>query len=1010
MAPAEALDTAQFLSQYSHTAWRTKDGELPAPAFPIAQTSDGYLWIGTQQGLLRFDGVRFVPFSQPGGKALQSPFIVSLVGSRDGALWIGTTRGLSRWKNQELTAFPIGPQTDSNIPADDSQVAEKIVEDKDGGIWFARPRSNNQKDARPSICKVIDEGIRCYGKEDGLDFAPNECCVGSLSQLADGSFLITTNVSVIRWTPGTIGTTIIDEPKVRAGSLGMISAAEWAGRGLWFGVDDRGPGLGLQQLEDGVLKSSAAPFDGSTVAVQVLFVDRENALWIGTLDQGIYRIYGDRVENFRTSDGLSGDAVYWFYEDREGNVWVSTSQGIDRFRGLKIYSFSKREGLGTDEADGVLATREGKLWIGCADALTILSDDSVSTIRASDGLPGNQLTSMFEDHFGAMWIGVDQALYVYENGKFNTVNSREGSPVGMVGSITEDKENNIWARVKGKLLRIEKRQVREEVPLAGALAADPHSGIWIGSSKGLTRYRNGGTETFSYGDQVGRVRQLLVKSDGSILGASEAGVIGWKDGQQRRLTKDNGLPCGTIHALNEDRNNGLWLYASCGLLLITSADWTSWWEHPETRVHPRTFDVLDGARTNAAPFNGSARTPDGRLWFANGAVVQMIDPSKLDEAAGPPPVHVEELIADRIHYSAYQKIVVPPNPREIEIDYTALNLAVPKRVRFRYRLEGLDKQWQEPAQRRQAYFTDLAPGDYRFQVMATNDETSWIGEGASVDFKVAAAWYQTTWFRLLCLILGVLSVVSIYRLRVEQIARSMRRRFDERLAERTRLARELHDTLLQTIQGSKMVADDALDDSTDPIRIREAMKRLSVWLGQAIQEGRDALNSLRTSTTQTNDLAEGLKRATEECVSGRTMTVAFSVSGETREMHPIARDEVYRIGYEAIRNAGMHSEARHLDVTLDYSDDLTLRIRDDGRGFDAEIDRKEGHFGLQGMRERAMRIEATLTILSAPTAGSDIRLIVPGRAIYRNARTPPATLGARMRRALRSSSRSGNLD
>ena len=312
-------------------------------------------------------------------------------------------------------------------------------------------------------------------------------------------------------------------------------------------------------------------------------------------------------------------------------------------------------------------------------------------------------------------------------------------------------------------------------------------------------------------------------------------------------------------------------------------------------------------------------------------------------------------------------------------------------MRFRYKLEGRDTDWQEAGTRRQAFYSDLRPGKYRFRVIACNNDGVWNDDGATLDFSIAPAWYQTNWFRLLSVITGLFVAWYSYRLRVRQIARGISARFDERLAERTRLARELHDTFLQTIQGSKMVADDALEQAGDPVRLRRAIEQLSVWLGQATQEGRAALNSLRTSTTEKNDLAGALRRAAETCQLRESAAATFSVVGDARDMHPIVRDEIYRIGYEAIRNACLHAEASRLEVELRYAHDLSVRVKDDGVGIDPVViaEGKDGHFGLKGMRERADRIGANLTIVSSANTGTEITLVVPGGIVFRKAGAPP---------------------
>src|SRR5205085_5561472 len=250
---------------------------------------------------------------------------------------------------------------------------------------------------------------------------------------------------------------------------------------------------------------------------------------------------------------------------------------------------------------------------------------------------------------------------------------------------------------------------------------------------------------------------------------------------------------------------------------------------------------------------------------------------------------------------------LPPLTKNPRIDYTALSLAIPERVRFRYKLEGWDREWQDAGTRRQAFYTNLGPGSYTFRVIACNNDGVWNEEGAVWAFSVAPAWYQTGLFRLLLVIVGIFAAWSLYRLRVRQIARAINARFDERLAERTRIARELHDTLLQTLQGSKLVAADAMKRPDDPARLRRSMEQVSLWLTQAVDEGRAALNSLRTSTTEENDLAAVLRLATDTCVAQCPMAATFTVAGDSRDMHPIIRDEVYRIGYEAIRNACTHS-------------------------------------------------------------------------------------------------------
>jgi len=765
----------------------------------------------------------------------------------------------------------------------------------------------------------------------------------------------------------------------------------------------RGPGVGLQHLVQGQWRSwVTSGFDSSDLGVAALLMDRQGALWIGTHDQGIYRIYQDKVEHFRGADGLSSDNVYNLFEDREGNVWAATSKGIDRFRDLRVATYSVVDGLCTSEVDSVLAAHDGTLWIGGDRALGVLRQDHPSCVATGTTLPGNQVTSIFEDREHRLWIGIDNSLTIYEKGAFRPINRRDGTGLGLVAGITEDVDHNIWVVTTGRrkaLIRIADRTVQEEleapqIPEPHKVAADPRGGIWLGLMNGdLARYRDGRMDTFHFDHAVDSpVVQLSVSSDGSVLGATRSGLVGWKNGKRQSLTGRNGLPCDAVDAFITDDMGTLWLYMRCGLAAIANTELQKWWDQPEATLTLRVFDTLDGVQPGIAPFQGSARTADGRLWFANGSMLQMIDPGRLAYNTVPPLVHVEDVIADRKRYAAGTPLRLPPATRNLEIDYTAPAFAVPQKVHFRYRLEGHDAGWQEPGTRRQAFYSDLHPGRYRFHVIASNEDGVWNETGAILDLSLAPAWYQTTWFRVACVLLALLSIWTVYRLRVRQVARALGARFDERLAERTRIARDLHDTLLQTIQGSKLVVDDALERPDDLVRVRRAVEQLSHWLRRAIQEGRTALNSLREPTTPSNDLVEALKRVTEErIVQDPRMEVHFSVVGDARDLHPLVRYEAYYIGDEAIRNAWTHSKGSRLEIELKYSSDLVLRVSDNGVGMDSSVvsQGKEGHFGLQGMRERVGRIGGKLTVVSSARAGTEVTVNVPGRIAFRKPRNGP---------------------
>jgi ligand-binding sensor domain-containing protein len=980
---AKGIDPNRRISQYGHTAWRMQDGVFNSTPNVIAQTADGFIWIGTQAGLVRFDGSRFVSATTTStGQPLPDVKITSLRRARDGSLWIGTPYGLSRLKDGEL------------IPYSTAIGISTIIEDHEGTIWVTRYRVT---DGKGPLCRAVDRALQCYGTHAGI---PVNYGVGlaedSVGNLWIGSY------NLVRWRPGSTETFFADELKHLNGSPGVFDIVSGPTGSLWVALEGTGSRLGVRHYVNGNWTSYSVPgFDGSRVSAQGLFIDRDGALWIGTIADGLYRIYNGKADHFRSVNGLSGDSVIGFFQDREGNLWITTNGGVDLFRNTPVMTFSTQEGVSAAEVRSVLAARDGSLWIGGKGGLDNLRNGEFTSIKTNQGLPGEVVSGMFEDHSGRLWLGVDESLMLYEHGKFLEVTKPDGSPLALGGhvvALTEDLDQNIWAMAYTSprhLYRIRDQRVREEVPVADIkyaswLVSDNAGGIWLGSytNNQIAHYRAGQLQVISLlkDKKSPVVNHLLAESDESVWIATNSGLLKWKDGQVKDLGTRNGLPCSLIISLVKDDSGSLWMYTNCGVVRISPAELDKWWEHPDDPVAMTIFESSEGARPGSAACQPRAgKTTDGRLWFANGLSVQMIDPNQLYKNVIAPLVQIEAVVADRKSYVPGENLRLPALTSDLEIDYTALSFSVPQKVQFRYRLDGHDTNWQEPGTRRGAFYNDLGPGNYSFHVIACNNDGVWNDVGARLNFVIPPAWYQTNWFRVACILAALLILFCLYRLRVRQIARVISVRFDERLNERTRMARELHDTFLQTIQACTMVADNALDIGSDAEDMRRTMQKLSKWLNQATKEGRAALNSLRSSTTETNDLARALRRATKNGLIPASMTVNFSVTGESREMHPIVRDEVYRIGYEAIRNAIVHSHATRLQVELRYEQDLYLRVKDNGVGIDSVVlsQGKDEHFGLQGMKERAARIGGKLTLVSTPTCGTDVVITVPGIIVFR---------------------------
>jgi signal transduction histidine kinase/ligand-binding sensor domain-containing protein len=979
-----AVDPDTYISQYRHTAWRMKDGLLRGEPNVITQTPDGYIWIGTTAGLIRFDGVRLAPWKPPDGSQLPSPNIRALLAARDGSLWIGTDAGLSHWTHQRLVTY-----------LEEPGVISAILEDQRGRIWVTRTRIPN---AHGPLCQVTGSKSVCYPVPDETEIG--NCCTDPVEDSL-GNLWIGTSTALLRWRDGSA--TVYPNKNLRnVGTDGVVALSSASDGSLWVGISDAGPGLGLEQFEHNAWR----PFhernlDGSKLAVSSLFLDRDRALWIGTMDQGIFRIRNNRVDRFNAADGLSSKSVWSFYQDREGNIWVATSEGIDCFRDIPVSSFSTQEGLNADNVVSVLGAHDGTVWVGNDGSLDAIHDGTVSSIRTAKGLPGHQVTSFLEDRTGRLWVGVDDKLCIYQNGHFTEIKRADGRHIGTVAGMTEDGEDSIWAVTiapSGTLVRIRDFKAVDEIqvpniPASRALAADRQAGIWLGLMNGdLARYRNGNTEIFSFHhDPNVRVRQVIVNSDNSVLGATAVGLIGWKAGRLQTMTVSNGLPCDGIFSVLPDEKN-YWLYTQCGLVRIVAEQMQQWWEQPERVLQVNVIDQFDGVRPQSPVFSPPAsRSPDGKLWFANNSVLQMFDPTHTRKNSIVPPVHVEQIIADRKTYAPYSGLALPALVRSVELDYTALSFVLPEEVRFRYKLEGHDMDWQDAGTRRQAFYSSLPPGRYRFHVIASNNDGVWNEEGAWLDLSVAPAWYQKSSVQFLFVLVGALLVWGLYQMRMRQVAHQFNLSLEARVSERTRIARELHDTLLQSFHGVLLRFQAA--SNLLPTRPEEAKNRLDAAIdqaSQAITEGREAVQGLRDSTIISNDLAVAIRTLGEELISQGTAErrpdFDVTVEGTPQDLHPIVRDEVYRIAGEAMRNAFRHAQAKRIEVEIHYDANLLrLRIRDDGKGIESQVIEdhgRTGHWGLHGMRERAKIIGGNLELWSKVQSGTEVELKIPSSTAY----------------------------
>ena len=974
---ASALEPSRRISQYAHSAWRVRDGAFAGAPSAITQTTDGYVWIGTVAGLLRFDGVRFVPFVPPARKQLPNPAVISLLGTTDGSLWIGTASGLAHWENGELFTFP---ETAGRV--------NSIYEDRDGTIWIARSRTD-----AGGVCKVAVSGATCYGPKDGAPPYADTLIGDNFGYLWIG-----TSTALVRWKPGSSTSYELSGLTSNVALAGINALAAAPDGSVWAGISNSGRGLGLQRWANGSWKTLITPtFDSSTLRVISMHLDRHNALWIGTYESGIYRVHDGNVDHFASAHGLSTDTVEGFLEDREGNLWVATTGGVDCFRDIPVVSFSVHEGLSADNVGSIFAVRDGTVWIGNHGGLDFVRGNVVSSIGPKEGLRGNRVTSLFEDHASRLWVGLDNGLFVYEHGRFTPILRPDGGSVGIVLAMTEDNDNNVWVAAfrtppghptelicfrDGKFVK----EISDQRLDILSLAADPQSGLWLGLIQGgLARYRSDQVQILPLKDASTRVNQVLANSDGSVLAASNRGLVERRGDTQHTL---DGLPCNRIFAVVTDKHSDLWLYAECGLIEIKSDDLQRWREHPELKVKFDLFDAFDGAQPYLPPFSPVAtRSNDGRLWFANDSVAQMIDPDGLLRNSVPPPVHVEDVQADRETYSSQTGLRLPALTRDLVIDYTALSFVVPQKVQFQYKLEGYDRDWQDAGTRRQAFYSNLPPRNYTFRVKACNNSGVWNKAGASLDFNIAPAYYQTRWFLVLCVLSTMALLYLLYQLRLRQATQRVRASMEARQAEREQIARDLHDTLLQSVQGLILKFQAAAKQIPYEEPARQTIERTLDHADQVLAEGRDRVKNLRAAAESITDLPAAFQQVADETSQTRDTSFKTVVEGSVRELSPLVLDECYAIGREALINALSHSGGLHIEVEITYdAREFRLHVLDDGRGIDPEVLEKgarDGHWGLQGMRERATKIGGQLEFWSRPGTGTEVALTVPAAMAYR---------------------------
>jgi signal transduction histidine kinase/ligand-binding sensor domain-containing protein len=1008
-----ALDPTLDISQYAHTSWKVRDGFPKGAVFSIAQTPDGYLWIGTEFGLFRFDGVRAVPWQSADGQRLPGNFINVLLTARDGTLWIGTRGGLASWNHGHLHQYPELA----------GAVVFAVIEDHDGAVWVGSGSAPGR-----SLCAIKSEKMQCFGA------ASLGQAVTALYEDRERNLWVWGQDSGLwRWVPAP--QRYFGSPHEHARVNAILEDDSGT---LLLGTDG-----GVIELVNEMFKPYPVPQNGVPAIPVRLIRSRDGSIWIGST-RGLLHVHDKRIDEFRAIDGLSADFVASIFEDREGNIWVGTQDGLDRFHDVAVPTISEKQGLSNTAAWSVQAAPDGSIWIGTAEGLNCWKDGHITFFaspRARTSNPGANESKQSRDGSRAIGsvragaktgltgaiesLGVDsegQPIVSTSEGVFLKNGSRfariPGIPGGTYLLVFGDKSGNVWiSNFERGLFRWNKAEGVETISpeqLGGRrvnsmLPDELRGGIWIGFFEGGVAYIKDHKILASYSvrDDLGsgNVPQLRSDSSGALWAATEGGLSRIRDGRITTLTTRNGLPCDAVLWSMEDNDHAVWLEMPCGVVRVFKSEMDHWVRDPNYVVLSTIFDTNDGARTSGIPGGYPpivTMSPDGRIWYLPRDGVSVIDPHHLAFNATQPPIRIEQINADRKTY--WQNLFgdassshpnLPPLVRDLEIDYTALSLVAPEKNLFRYKLEGFDRDWHDVGNRRQAFYTNLPPRTYRFRVIACNNSGVWNETGDSFEFSIAPAYYQTLWFKLLCAVVFLAMLWALYQRRLHIIRQQYAAGLEATVGERMRVARELHDTLLQSFQGvafQLQAARKLLIRKAD--NAEQVLDEAIVATEQALQEGRSAIRDLRPEPAAQRDLPEllnavGNEMATADELHGSAPAYRVVVEGKQQELSTMLQDEVYRIAREVIRNAFVHAAASHIEVEIRYDQDqLRLRVRDDGKGIDPKVlaGGQSGHFGIPGMRERAQRIGARLDFWSEMGAGTEVELAVPASMAYQKRR------------------------
>lgn len=971
-SPALALNPRTSLTQYTDTIWTQAQGLPQDTVRAITQTQDGYLWIGTNEGLARFDGYEFVTFTKE-NSILTSSYITALCAAHDGALWIGTRAGLTRYAGGQFKTF-----SNANAP---HRPIEALIEDHQGTLWIA-------------------SGGSITSFQDGKFFIYNQEALAPL-QYAQVVYEDTKHQLWVSGVGGLMkrsGDAFVAVMGRRELMGERITAIRESHDGLWLAGN-----RGLILLQKGNPPKRFGTRDGlPTNLVRAILEDSAGNLWAGT-DSGLTRFVNNQFRSKGPGEEDEDNLVWCLFEDREGDLWIGTNSSLHRLRDDRFTVYGRPEGLPSDEPIAVHQDHLGRIWIGYKNSGVVQFDpqnpQKSRVYSIADGLPSNEIFSIRESANGDLLVGTRAGLSRIRNGHFITYIPPFPPGRRAIYDTLEDSLHRLWVGTMNGVFELSGntwRRVTEARPgnrgYVVALTETPDGSVFAGGLAGLWRIREGTRVqdeplqlTPANGLLANPIRAFLPEAHGTLfIGTWGDGILEMSRGKFYRYTAEDGLLSDNVGHIEDDGAGFLWLSTPRGICRVGKQQLRDFRAGKIKKLTPQNYGIEDGLRSaQTVPGinsgTGGTRTSDGRLWFPTGRGLASVDPNTTQfpimKQPSVPVCKIINVIVDGRAIEPNVATTLRADTAQIQFHYSGIYLRNPDVLRYSYKLEGLDRDWVKAGAHRTTSYNHLRHGSYRFLVRAVLP-SGYAGE-SQFAFVVLPHFYETSWFLLLCVASGLFASYGIHEFHLRQI----QRRFDLILQERARLAREIHDTLAQNFVGiSSQLEGLALKFDSDHAAARQHLALAQKMARHSVTEARRSVMDLRASELEEEDLPSALTSAAERWVAGTSVSIYLAIARIKLTLSKNVEQNLLRIAQEAVANAIKHAKANVIRIEFNVRERmLHLCIADNGQGFEPSnvFSLSDGHFGILGMRERAEKSGGSFQLATSPGSGTRIEVIIP---------------------------------